>query len=62
MSSKKPQLKPPSGLNPVHKDIVHNENIRKEMRYFDKNRMDHFQLNPNNSNIQQYIFSDHPRR
>ena len=36
-------------MNAVHKDIVYNENIRKEMKYFDKNRMEHFQLNPNNS-------------
>lgn len=30
------------GVNEVHKNIVHTENISKEMLYFDKNKMDHF--------------------
>jgi hypothetical protein len=60
--SKKVSTKPPSSLNPVHKDIMHSENIRKEMKYFDKNRMDHFQLNPNNSNKSMIIDSDYPSR
>ena len=29
-------------VNPVHKNSVHLENLRKEMKYYDKNRMDHF--------------------
>ena len=43
---------PPSlpKINAVHKDIIYTENVRKEMKFFDKNRMDHFQLNPHNSN------------
>ena len=32
--------------NYVHQDTIHGENIRKEMRYADKNIMKHFQLNP----------------
>lgn len=47
--SKRPPTSKPSSLNAVHKDTMHIENVRKEMRYYDKNRMDHFQLNPNNS-------------
>lgn len=47
--SKKQPPRVPYVMNAVHKDIVYNENIRKEMKYFDKNRMEHFQLNPNNS-------------
>ena len=34
--------------NYVHKDTIHGETIRKEMRYADKNIMKHFQLNPHN--------------
>ena len=34
--------------NAVHKDIIIGENIRKEIRYQDRNIMKHFQLNPNN--------------
>lgn len=41
--------RPASNMNEVHKNIVHSENIKKEMKFYDKNRMDHFQLNPNNS-------------
>lgn len=35
---------PPSlpKINAVHKDIIYTENVRKEMKFFDKNRMDHF--------------------
>ena len=39
------------GVNEVHRNSVHAENLSKEMKYLDKNKMDHFQLNPNNSNI-----------
>lgn len=38
------------GVNEVQKNIVHSETISKEMKYCDKNKMEHFQLNPNNSN------------
>ena len=45
--------KPPKAAgkiqNEVHRDTVHFQNVRKEMRYFDKNRMENFQLNPMNS-------------
>jgi len=34
--------------NQVHKDIIHGENIRKEMKYADRNIMKNFQLNPHN--------------
>jgi len=42
--------------NQVHKDIIHGETIRKEMRYADKNIMKHFQLNPHNV----YILPEKP--
>ncbi len=35
-------------INEVQSNIIHNENIGKEMKYFDKNRSEHYQLNPNN--------------
>lgn len=61
--SKKPPIKIPKVINAVHKDTVFNENIRKEMKYFDKNRMEHFQLNPNNSiSYVSYVRSGHSCR
>lgn len=41
--------KEPEPLNFVAKGIVHTENIKKEMKYADKNKMKYFQLNPHNS-------------
>ena len=40
----------PGNTNSVNKNIIHNENIKKEAKFFDKNLTEHFQLNPNNSN------------
>ncbi|EAR87567.1 hypothetical protein TTHERM_00070740 (macronuclear) [Tetrahymena thermophila SB210] len=37
-----------TGMNEVHKNIVHTETITKEMKFCDKNQMEHFQLNPHN--------------
>lgn len=34
--------------NLVHKDIILGENIKKEMKYADRNIMQNYQLNPNN--------------
>lgn len=41
--------KEPEPLNYVAKGIIHTENIRKEMKHADKNKMKYFQLNPHNS-------------
>jgi len=53
--------------NYVHKDIIHGENIRKEMKYADRNIMKHFQLNPHNGRtsfssqqIDNFLYSLHP--
>ena len=52
MSHGKPQaLTTAKTPNYVHKDTIHGETIRKEMRYLDKNRSKHFQLNPHNGII-----------
>ncbi|CAD8094270.1 unnamed protein product [Paramecium primaurelia] len=45
--AQKRQLKQPDPGQVVNKDIVFSENIRNEMKFFDKNRTEHFQLNPN---------------
>jgi hypothetical protein len=40
--SKKPPRVIPTSSNNVHKDIIHSENIKKEMKFYDFNRMEHF--------------------
>ena len=51
MSKKPAATKGPDDrkTNVVNKTIIQNENIKKEMKYFSKNVMEHFQLNPHNS-------------
>jgi len=41
--------------NEVHQNIVHHESITKETKFLEKNRMDHYQLNPNNGNLHIYL-------
>ncbi len=45
----KTQAAPVKIENQVHKDIIHGETIRKEMKYADRNIMLNSQLNPHNS-------------
>jgi hypothetical protein len=35
-------------VNFVHKDLIHSDTVKKEMKYSDRNVMKHFQLNPHN--------------
>ena len=42
MASKHPKKPPTSNINVVHKDTVHFENVKKEMKYLDKNRTENF--------------------
>ena len=51
MNSKAGRLGSDGKLNMVQTTIIHNENIGKEMRYFDTNRTEHFQLNPNHGKL-----------
>ena len=32
----------PTNANLIHRDIIHNENMKKENRFCDKNRMENF--------------------
>ena len=34
---------------------MHNEKIRKELKFLDKNRTEHFQLNPNRSKFYHFM-------
>ncbi|KAM3132223.1 hypothetical protein pb186bvf_015683 [Paramecium bursaria] len=43
----KRQSTPKEVTHTVNKDSMHNEKIRKELKFLDKNRTEHFQLNPN---------------
>ena len=36
-------------VNVTHKNTIHRENIKKEIKYFSKNLMENFQLNPHSS-------------
>lgn len=36
-------------VNVTHKNTIHRDNIKKEIKYFSKNLMENFQLNPHSS-------------
>lgn len=57
MKSKANRLEEGKSQNAVQRNIVHAENIKKENNFFSKNRMDHFQLNPNHGNNIERILS-----
>lgn len=53
--SKRPQTVKDNVAMLVSKNIILSENIKQELKYIDKNKTEHFQLNPNRGNW--YLYS-----